>query len=152
MILHDLQYDFSQFTLTGFIEWLEHIEQREFYCRPASLPHGVFGAWVTGDREEYILFDENGAALHQTHNILHEICHWLLGHTTFSLSAEDGSYTATPPASEVGLMIRTPEQELEAETLSSLIVNEVQRHRRRKLTVRESRGLYSFFKALDDKP
>ena len=152
-ILSDLNYDFSQFTLAGFIGWLEQSEQRVFHCHPATLPAPIFGTWNTTDnREEYILFDAHGTALHQTHIILHEISHWLLNHPTHSLSDISPSTGAAQASLNPSRGVQTPTQELEAEILSSLILNEVQRHRRQSPRVNAVGKLHSFFKALDATP
>ena len=147
-ILNDLNYDFRNFTLTDFIRWLESSNQWAFHCEPAPLPPGIFGAWLTSSHQtEYILYDAEGSAFHRTHIILHELCHWLLGHPTRSIDGNDNNvvYMTSGVDDELLAAVR----ELEAETLCSLILDRVVRYQREQHRTTNHKKIRSFFNVLD---
>ncbi len=41
-----------------------------------------YGVWLSGPRSDYIFFEKETASVHQSHIILHELSHILLGHQT----------------------------------------------------------------------
>lgn len=81
-LLDQFGYDFTQFTLTHFIRWIEEREKVTFILKRWEAPPGCSGSMLLDYRPNiHILFyNENASPLHQTHIILHELAHYLLGH------------------------------------------------------------------------
>jgi hypothetical protein len=48
-LLDSLQYDFENFTIEGFVEWVARSRGRPIAFVPRALPSKVFGAWVKGE-------------------------------------------------------------------------------------------------------
>ncbi len=160
-VLKDIDYDFSQFTLPDFIQWLEQREQHEVQCLPFDMPVGLFGCWLTSDHAtEYILYDCKSPPMHRNHIILHEICHWLRNHPTYCLTeetlrvaSENGNATAMVdllmPLARKRHACESDRLDEEAEALCSLIQNKVRLHSRfRELMTPTHEHVTSFFDAL----
>lgn len=127
-LLAELDYDFTRFTLDGFTRWLEDRRGRRIVFVPWRFPPDVSGVWVSGPNDtDYIFHERDTFPLHRTHIKLHEMAHMLCGHPTLELGSEDIrallDSTVTGPAAHLALMrsIHSDEQELEAETLASLV-------------------------------
>ena len=81
-LLEHLGYDFTQFTLTRFIEWIEKTEGLKIHVVPLLFPPTFYGALVKcpNHKRIYIFYDAGAQLLYQTHIILHELGHYLCGH------------------------------------------------------------------------
>lgn len=132
-ILKDLNFDFSTFTMDGFLQAVGQAKGREIIALPWEMPSTLFGAWISDDDQaaEYIFYRYNVPQVHQIHIQLHELSHFLFGHTTFKINREIISKvvagTASLPFAESPLL-RSPasaDLEIEAETLASLIQEQV---------------------------
>jgi hypothetical protein len=56
----EAEYDFDQFTMEGFIHWLEQRRQREIVPIPYPIPTPTAsGAWLAGDDRDFVFYDEN---------------------------------------------------------------------------------------------
>ena len=135
-LLNELDYDFSRFTSDDFTRWLERRREREIVFLPYVLPTTIFGAWVKGVREDFVLYEPNTPIVHQAHSQLHEMCHMLCGHPT--VEADDaqfllrhaGNVDLTVFDSLLLRSIHSDENEREAEMLTALIQERVQKHAR----------------------
>jgi len=135
-ILSELNYDFRAFTIDHFIQWIETIKGRKIILFPWKMPSGMFGAWMTDGDEprEFIFYRNDVSRLHQIHIQLHELSHFLCGHPTKSITKmriqESREGDRELPFVELA-KLRSPElsaYELEAESLASLIQNQVIRY------------------------
>ena len=135
-ILSELNYDFRDFTIDHFIDWIETVRGRKFILYPWTMPSGMFGAWMTvGDEpKEYIFYRDSISRLHQIHVILHELSHFLCGHPTKTITKkliqESFNSGRVLPFNDL-VQLRSPEMsvyEHEAESLASLIQDQVIRY------------------------
>ena len=128
-LLDSLDYDFRQFTLDDFTRWLERHRGRKIAFIPLPLPAAMFGAWVKGITEDCVFYEQNTPGVHQAHIQLHELSHMMCGHPTVDLSQHTGGGLAVSHS----LLLRSAhsdENEQEAEILTALIQERVQRHAR----------------------
>jgi hypothetical protein len=135
-VLDGWDYDFSKFVVSDFIAWVESRRGRPILTRAMRLPPNLFGAWFEGDKADHIFYEAEPPDVHTVHNILHELSHLLLGHRTVHISSDLSEHlragaeldqSETQPV--VNGLFRSiqyaDEQEVEAETLSSLIQQRV---------------------------
>jgi hypothetical protein len=136
-LLDSLDYDFEEFTLDGFVEWIAQQRERSIVFIPYTFPSDVSGAWVKGSDEDFIAFEIDTPAIHQTHIKLHEMAHMLCGHPTVEIGKTQTQAllrSVIGPEPDVDLqasLLRSTysnENEEEAEMLTSLIQGQVQRH------------------------
>jgi hypothetical protein len=135
-ILSELNYDFRDFTIDHFIDWIETVRGRKFILYPWTMPSGMFGAWMTdGDEpKEYIFYRDSISRLHQIHVILHELSHFLCGHPTKTITKkliqESRNSGRVLPFNDLVQLrsLETSIYEHEAESLASLIQNQVIRY------------------------
>ena len=87
-ILADLQYDFRDFTIEHFINWVGELKGRRIFSFPLKMPAGLFGAWLSDGEEpnEYIFYRANVPPMYQIHIQLHELAHILLEHPTLRIT------------------------------------------------------------------
>lgn len=132
-ILKDLKYDFANFTLDGFFAGVGQVTQREIISIPWQMPATLFGAWISdGERpREYIFYRSTVPEIHQIHIQLHELSHFLLGHSTLIVTqkmiAEIVAGTVTLSLEDLP-NLRSPKTanlETEAEVLANLIQKQV---------------------------
>ncbi len=108
VFLDNLDYDFEQFALAGFVRWLERRRGRPIVFEEWEFPSDVSGIWVACDGCDYIYYDADTVDVHRTHHRLHELGHILREHSGLPF-AEDAS-------------LRPNEREdVEAEVLTGLI-------------------------------
>ena len=90
-ILLALNYEFSQFSITDFVQHIASHLERIIRITPWDLSGQLFGAWISnGDQqEEYIFYDRQLPLLQRHQVILHELGHILSGHTTKELSTRE---------------------------------------------------------------
>jgi hypothetical protein len=127
------EYDFSRFEISDFIAWVAARHGKPIHLVPWRLPPELFGAWVVNDSADFVFYEAGPLHVHTVHIILHELCHILLGHRTVHAGRElDALLTDRGPRIEAQATLRsllrqsaTDEQELEAETLSTLIQQRV---------------------------
>jgi hypothetical protein len=135
-------YDFDQFTMEGFIHWLEQQRGREIVPIPYPIPTPTAsGAWLAGEERDFVFYDEDTLPIHQIHIQLHEMAHMLCGHPTLKVGSEGFSVLYREmagaeklPGQEIGSLFtrfaHPEEAEREAEALASLIQKLVLRHGR----------------------
>ena len=135
--LAELDYDWSEFTLTSFINWLTNSLGQPIILVPCCLPPNICGAYVISPSgHNLILFDKNLPPLLRLHTILHEIAHLLCGHQTARLDHRQMQILASIN-SQSDLVLsesvinrnpscKTDRQEQEAEALALLIQSQVQ--------------------------
>jgi hypothetical protein len=132
-ILRELQYNFQEFTINGFLSFIGEKRGRQIIATPWNMPPTVYGAWMSDGEEpkEYIFYRDNAQIMHQVHIQLHELSHFLLGHQTLQIDrkmiADVLEGKASLPFSEF-LRLRSPahsDLETQAETLAALIQQEV---------------------------
>jgi hypothetical protein len=135
-ILKALGYDFSTFTMAGFLQFVGEAKGREIVAIPWAMPATLFGAWISDGEEpkEYIFYRDNLSPIHQIHIQLHEVSHLLFGHPTLKINRQfiadvvEGK-TLLPFAKLPQL--RSPKRadfETQAETLANLIQEHVVRN------------------------
>jgi len=141
-LLAEIDYGFSQFTMEGFTCWLERRRGRKILFVPRPMPPTLFGAWLASDDCDYIFYEADTLSLHQVHIQLHEIAHILCGHPAIEIGPQQLQILLrradTDPTLYTSLLlrsVRSDQAELEAETLTALIQEQVLRHARlRELT------------------
>jgi len=134
--LRSLGYDFRDFSLDNFVSWVEAYLDRKILFFPWQMPPGLFGAWLSDGEQpaEYIFYRSNSETIHQIHIQLHELAHILLGHPTLRITKETlgNSWfgkTELPFQNMIRLRSdRMTHYEIEAETLTNLIQEQVLRH------------------------
>jgi hypothetical protein len=101
----------------------------------ASLPDGgPRGLWISTERADYIVYEQETSVLHQEHIILHELSHLLCGHTghaEFSTEHLDRLFPTldrTTVGRVLGRACYSSEEEQEAEILASLILQHASLH------------------------
>ena len=133
-LLTELDYDFSRFTLDGFARWLAKRRGRPIVFVPWEMPPNLSGAWVASDGQDYIFFDQDTQPIHQMHIKLHEMAHMLCDHPTVRVESEQALFHPTVADSSVSKVLlrstRSDQEELEAETLATLIQEQILRHAR----------------------
>jgi hypothetical protein len=137
-ILTGLRYDFRGFTIDQFVKWVGDTKGRQIHRIPWDMPAAMFGAWLSDEDEprEYIFYRREVPPVHQIHIQLHELAHLLLGHPTLRINRERIAASLrgqrTLPFAEYALHRSTTRSdvEAEAETLASLIQEQVIRHSR----------------------
>lgn len=146
--LRELKYDWTRFTLPDFVEWLNTTEKRTFLCVPFEMPPTLFGAWFsTPFNTEFIFYESQTSDVHQAHIVLHELSHYLLEHPCATLTESDLEAIRNDPTGAAARAIlkryircrgtvledldeEEAEREREAETLCSLMQEQVVRHAR----------------------
>lgn len=83
------QIGFADFSLEGFRNWVADLNQRPILCQPLAMHPAFSGAWVRTTIVDLVYFEEQTSPLHQAHIQLHEICHILLLHGTFTVYTAD---------------------------------------------------------------
>ena len=135
-ILRELRFDFTAFTLDGFLRFVGETKGREMIAIPWSMPPTLFGAWISdGDEpKEYIFYRNDVSSIHQIHIQLHELSHFLFGHPTIRINrqfiADVIAGTASLPFDDL-LQLRSPKRtdfDTQAETLANLIQERVIRN------------------------
>ena len=137
-----LHYDFRNFALEHFIDYLNANRQRPIRLTPFPT-HLNIGMWARGQRIDYALFAQN-AHIHpvlQEHIALHEIAHILLDHPTKTvdeLTETERAHVAHLPATAfTGVLMRLHDSpldtpiEIEAEYMATLVKQRIidARHR-----------------------
>jgi hypothetical protein len=131
-------YDFSRFTMDGFKGWVEQQRGRRIVWVPWSMPPPTFGAWLAIGDCDYVFYEKDTFAVHQTHIRLHEMAHMLCDHPALEIDLKEAGILlrcadAASSAHE-SLLLRaahsSEEIELEAETLTALIQERVLRYAR----------------------
>lgn len=138
-VLDGLAFDFSNFTMDGFVSWLQERTAREIEFIFWEMPPGLFGVWLSGPElgTEYIFVDKSAAPLHKVHIQLHELSHIICGHTTITLNKSslqklliDFAENDHSSYSALFRSFSNEQQEQEAELLAALIQQRVIRHKR----------------------
>jgi len=90
---------------------------------------------MAGDDRDYIFYEADTLPIHQVHIQLHEMAHMLCGHPALVINSQQARILLrqahpSPSLYESLLLrsIRPDEMELEAETLTALIQEQVLRH------------------------
>jgi hypothetical protein len=84
--IQSLNYDFTQFTLLGFIDHLIHVRARDIILRPYPFDRGLHGLWIPALTADYVFYNQTSHEVHKVHNILHEIGHIILDHKCYDLA------------------------------------------------------------------
>lgn len=109
---------------------------RPIGLRAISMPAGgPCGLCLAAAQQDFIFFERNTSRLHQEHITLHELGHLLSGHTAAASVMPEASRLLMPnldPAVVSQILQRThysEQQEQEAETIASLILERANRWR-----------------------
>lgn len=126
-LLDELGYDYKTFSMEGFVKHVETLKQRKFRFIDWDLPPQLFGLWISDANKsfEYIFLAKNLPPILRTHVQLHEISHFLCGHSTLKFDRRT-SIAELLPLFRSNLY--TNEMEVEAETLAAIIQERVFRH------------------------
>lgn len=138
------EYDFKNFALDSFRDWVAQKRQRPIEIYPYNFTPGIYGVWVSIGNTDLIFYDQKTCQLHQIHIQLHELAHMFCGHQTLDLShVSNFSYSTftswlegscqlpNTTGTDLSKMLlrakqgRKTHDEVEAELLSELIMNEV---------------------------
>lgn len=135
-VLQELNFDFSIFTLDGFLQAAGRSKGRQIEVVPCNLPPDVLGIWLTDETApvEYISYQRRLPEIQQIHVQLHEVSHFLMGHETRRINRQ--AIIEAAGRGDVSLLdevtqlrsSQTTNWEKEAETLSSMIQKQVIRH------------------------
>ena len=89
-ILKEIGFDFTAFTMDGFLRAVGEKKKREIIAIPWNMPSALFGAWISDGNEprEYIFYRNDVLEAHQIHIQLHELSHFLFGHPTLSINKQ----------------------------------------------------------------
>jgi len=154
-LLDGIDYDFGQFTMADFRRWLERRRGREIVLIPHRIASPtVSGAWLAGVERDFLFYAANASPIHQAHIQLHELAHMVCGHATLELP--DGRIGLTfrraiglDGAAALGALLmrssHSDAEEIEAETLASLIQGRVLRHGRLRKLTQASAGDFAHF-------
>jgi len=85
--LDRLGYDFQAFNLAHFTRHVETYRRRPIFVNPLPLQLELSAAWVRAETADYIFYNQRTHPVQQTHSILHEIAHMLLGHSCHPLGS-----------------------------------------------------------------
>lgn len=138
-VLDELDFDFSQFTMDSFVDWIERSRGRKIRFIHWEMPPGMFGVWMSDADEpiEHVFIDNSVPPMHQVHIQLHELSHILCAHPTARLSRHEMGELLFKAAEDPGVLnevlLRAPakkELEEEAEIMAVLIQHQVIRHER----------------------
>lgn len=132
VILQELHFDFATFSMNEFIHFVEEFKGRQIVSKPWQLPSSLFGLWISDGEEpiEYIFYRNDVPEMHQIHIQLHELSHFLFGHSTLILNQqiikvfEQTNFAQTPTLS-LQRSSQKARAEVEAETLAYLIQQRV---------------------------
>ncbi len=126
-ILDDLAYDYKTFTMEGFVQHVETLNQRKLHFTDWDLPPQIFGLWISDANKslEYIFLAKHLPPILRTHVQLHEIGHFLCGHPTLKF---DGRTSIADLLPLFRSNLYTNEMEVEAETLAAVIQERVFRY------------------------
>ncbi|MBK8989833.1 MAG: hypothetical protein IPM39_27860 [Chloroflexi bacterium] len=159
-VLDELDFDFSEFTMDGFVAWIESRIRRKIRFRAWPMPPGMFGVWVSDAEElvEHIFYDDTGPLIQQVHIQLHELSHIICSHPTACLTGSQMRslllQSAEDPTVLSHVLLRAPAKdgiEEEAEILASLIQHQVINNKRIKqlaITASSNDDLSDHFKSL----
>jgi hypothetical protein len=75
-----LNYDFSRFSMLGFIKHIANFRKRQVVLHPMELSLDSSGGYFQSEEVDYIIFNCSRTQLMQNHIILHELAHALLDH------------------------------------------------------------------------
>lgn len=112
-IVDALAYDFSDYSLDGFLAYLEgvtgydKIKVNPFTFEPGD--YGAIGRKIEGTKRIcYIFYSDRLVGFHQTHTIYHELGHLLCGHLEQNkvYHRSDFSSLEEQQAEEVATLIR----------------------------------------------
>ena len=140
-ILKELNFDFTTFTMDGFLRRVSQARGREIITIPWNMPTTLFGAWISDADQprEYIFYRNDLPRVHQIHIQLHELSHFLFGHPTLRINqkriADAVAGKAPLPFDEIiqfraprFVTVEEPENvDVEAESLAHLIQEQVVR-------------------------
>lgn len=127
------RYDFAHFTLPGFIDWVAKERGKAIQMTAWAMPATIFGAWMEEEDTDYIFYHEQAIPLHKAHIQLHELAHMLCGHATIKVTKETLTQVLMDEFSAAKLLLRSTksnQEEQEAELLTSLIQEQLQRDAR----------------------
>lgn len=161
------RYDFRQFTLESFLEWMQFEHQRSFHIVPLPMSSAqMSGGWIRTTTDDYIFVDEQALPIHQLHIILHELCHILCGHQTLPQylnefnqilettrqPQEHSSHFNDATAHPLQNSGDSSEIELEAETLCDLILHQI-KFRQLQIAIRQpltcSKAMQEVYRHMD---
>ncbi len=134
-LLKGLDYDFDNFTMEDFRSYLEHRRGRKLVFVPWPMPPSLTGAWLAAEGCDFVFYAQDSLPIHQAHIQLHEMAHMLCGHSGLKTDGPDLQvFRASRPTQETDrLMFRSSHsdiEELEAETLASLVQRQALRSAR----------------------
>ncbi|MBB5930891.1 ImmA/IrrE family metallo-endopeptidase [Streptomyces echinatus] len=119
-------------TVDTLVEHLAELYGQPIHLVPLPLPLGSpDGLWVAADGENYIVFEQRLAPVHQHQVILHELGHLICGHGAASVMTPEATQLLVPSL-DPGMVRRVlgrehshSEAEAEAELVGSLIGRQV---------------------------
>jgi hypothetical protein len=87
--LENLDYDFTDFSMDGFVAWLEAKNRCQIKLIPWLMPPAFTGVWIaTTNRIDYIFYDKSAPSLLQQHIQLNLLARIILGHETLALDPQ----------------------------------------------------------------
>jgi hypothetical protein len=136
------QIGFADFNMERFRDWVADLNRRPILFQPLAMHPSYSGAWVRTTTVDIIYFEERTSPLHQAHIQLHELCHILLLHNTFTVYSAgelDLVQTVLMHGADVSFLegslplrlrsVRSSAEEREAEGLASVLHQRVLRTR-----------------------
>ena len=135
-VLDELNYDFTDFSIEAFAQFIGKRLGREILFIPLRMPPARFGAWIRDKDEplEFIFYQQGLTSVHTIHILLHELGHLILGHPTAELGAADIKQillgACQLPALSAQRFRKGLQQEEEAELMATLICEKVVKSRK----------------------
>lgn len=136
-IVAGLDYDFTRFEVMAFIAHIAAQRGRDILVKGYPFQREVSGVWIRAETADYIFYNNTLHPIHQTHSILHELAHPVLGHRGQSLAAalppdfwQPGAETKPVGRLRAPALIGDDEQEREAELFVGVIQKQVLSARR----------------------
>jgi hypothetical protein len=150
-LLATIDYDFSRFTMEGFRQYVEESTGRRITFRLHNLVSASGGWLATYYDCDYVFVGAALPVFMQNHSALHEMSHILCNHPRVQLS---GMLCGEDMTNERLLLrgVCSDEIDLEAETLASLIQEQILRHGRlQELTkiISSDQAMVAFLKGLE---
>lgn len=132
-IVDALDYDFDSFSLDHFIDHIQRLRNRKIIVIGWKFVPELYALWVLAPSVDYVTFNNTLHPIHQTHAVLHELAHMILGHACMPLDQilspemlAELNFGTSQGCSRTVLPNEThPDQEKEAEDFVCLIQTQV---------------------------
>lgn len=123
--LDELEYDFAQFDLMGFIAVTAQKRHRPLHIFPYAFEPEITGLYLRTSKADYIFYRQDAPLILQSHSILHELGHVLLEHGGMSFDTLESEALRAIAQHKAG--IEDSEDERAAEQFAVVIRDRIAR-------------------------